>query len=243
MSKWNSLSFGPALVLLALIVGNSATAAEETQHMVAAPEETLGAMENPCNPCAMKKPENPCNPCAMKKPAANPCGGMAVDPTLIRQPEGTELNSGGLLFGRTQRVKRGEELWTDTSLSTNGLSCNTCHDNNMQFRQTFTGAYPHAVAMASTAGFAQVNAAEMVQLCMVIPMAARPLPWDSEELAALVAYTEDVKQPEFTKYVAANPDVLKVPENPRNPCAMRKPAANPCAATKPGNPKNPCGGN
>ena len=31
---------------------------------------------------------------------------------------------------------------------------------------------------------------EMVQGCMVMPMAAKPLPWDSPELAALVAYVE-----------------------------------------------------
>ncbi|WP_256449340.1 hypothetical protein [Cupriavidus sp. KK10] len=29
---------------------------------------------------------------------------------------------------------------------------------------------------------------EMIQACMVMPMAAKPLPWDSKELAALVAF-------------------------------------------------------
>ena len=278
MSTWKRLILGTALVLLTLLAVNPAAAAEDTQHMVAAPEETPGAMhkpenpcnpcgmhkpenpcnpcgmhkpenpcnpcgmhkpENPCNPCGMHKPENPCNPCGMKKPVANPCGGMALDPALIKQPEGAELNNGGWFFGRKQLVTRGEELWTDTSLSTNGLSCNSCHMNNMQFQQTFTEDYPHAVAMASMADLAEVNAAEMVQLCMVVPMAAKPLAWDSEELAALAAYTEDVQQPEFKTYVAANVGVLKAPENP---CAMKKPGnpCNPCAMKKPENPCNPC---
>jgi hypothetical protein len=42
----------------------------------------------------------------------------------------------------------------------------------------------------SKAGLEQVNAAEMVQLCMVVPMQAEPLDWQSEELAALTAYVE-----------------------------------------------------
>ncbi len=34
----------------------------------------------------------------------------------------------------------------------------------------------------------------MVQLCMVVPMSADPLPWDSEELAALTAYVVALRE-------------------------------------------------
>ena len=44
------------------------------------------------------------------------------------------------------------------------------------------------------AGMDEVTAAEMVQLCMVVPMQAEPLPWDSDELKALVAYVKDEQQ-------------------------------------------------
>ena len=84
---------------------------------------------------------------------------------------------------------------------------------------SFAEPYPHPVQMAKDrAGLDQVTAAEMVQLCMVIPMQAEPLDYGSIELAALTAYVEQLQggfDPSGTAGV--------------NPCA-----ANPCAA-------NPCG--
>jgi hypothetical protein len=63
------------------------------------------------------------------------------------------------------------------------------------YNDTFEQPFPHFVQMAKDrAGLDQVNAAEMVQLCMVVPMAAEPLAWDSPELAALVAYVEDERE-------------------------------------------------
>jgi cytochrome c len=41
-------------------------------------------------------------------------------------------------------------------------------------------------------GLKQVSLDEMVQFCMVVPMAAKPLAWDSKELAALTAYAGEV---------------------------------------------------
>jgi hypothetical protein len=55
----------------------------------------------------------------------------------------------------------------------------------------------------------------MVQFCMLQPMQAEPLPWNSPKLAALTHYVEHVQQ-----------------GHTANPCAMK----NPCAA------KNPCAG-
>jgi len=43
----------------------------------------------------------------------------------------------------------------------------------------------------------EITAAQMVQFCMLAPMEAEPLPWDSKELAALAAYVDDVVQPAF----------------------------------------------
>jgi len=42
-----------------------------------------------------------------------------------------------------------------------------------------------------------INAAQMVQFCMLAPMEAETLPWNSKELAALAAYVDDVVQPSF----------------------------------------------
>jgi hypothetical protein len=91
---------------------------------------------------------------------------------------------------------------------------------------SFAEPYPHTVAMAKErAGLEKVNAAEMVQLCMVIPMQAQPLDWNSVELAALSEYVTSIQ----SGFQAMNPC---------NPCAGQNPC-NPCAGT---NPCNPCNG-
>jgi len=117
-----------------------------------------------------------------------------LDPDDVVQPEGVSLYAGE---SREALVARGRTLYEDPSLSTNGMACQTCHEGFAAFLPTFEDPFPHHVAMAEArAGLDQVNAAEMVQLCMVVPMAAEPLPWESEELAALAAYVE-VLQVEF----------------------------------------------
>jgi SoxA/TsdA, cytochrome c domain len=92
---------------------------------------------------------------------------------------------------------RGKELYGDTSLSTNGLSCNSCHTDMAGYNDTFKKAYPHYVAMGKDLyRQKKVTTESMVQICMQQPMEAKPLAWDSEELAALSAYV-DVLQKEF----------------------------------------------
>lgn len=160
------------------------------------------------------------NPCAKNPCAKNPCVAMPkLDPKLITRPHGYKPATGD--------AKLGEALWSDTKLSTNGLSCNSCHANHGSFKETFAIPYPHTVAMArDQAGVKTVHLDEMIQACMVMPMAAKPLPWDSKELAALTAYTLTV-QKTFKPGKAGNPCAAR----PANPCAPK--AANPCA-------KNPC---
>lgn len=160
----------------------------------------------------------PCQPCA-----AQPCAPSAmIDAGTVRQGDRT-LHTGTPV---AQLVARGAELWNDKSLSASGgVACSSCHANYGQLQASFAEPYPHRVAMAQQrAGLDQVNAAEMVQLCMAIPMGAQPLAWNSVELAALTAYVKDI-QKGFDPSMAAG-------ANPCNPC-------NPCAGA---NPCNPCGG-
>jgi cytochrome c len=154
------------------------------------------------------------NPCAAK----NPCAAEGkVDRQLVTRPAGTKLAAGP----PADLLKHGEQLWNDKKLSTNGMACQTCHVGNASFKASFAKPYPHPVAMVSEkAGMKQVRLDEMVQLCLVVPMAAKPLPWDSPELAALTAYTADVQKRFMASGVrpatAANPCAAK------NPCATRK---------------------
>ncbi len=199
------------------------------------------------NPCAAKVP-NPCaakssNPCAAKnRNPCNPCGGAKVDPAKFRQPEGAKLAGGDPASLRTE----GERLWNDTSLGKSGAACSTCHYQSYgQMQPGFAKPYPHPVDMpAQRAGVSEVNAAEMVQFCMIVPMAAEPLPWSSPELAALTAYVESLQS--GYKDVDGTPGNPCASKNPCNPCSKKnvcnpcakKNACNPCGAK---NPCNPCG--
>ena len=190
---------------------------------------TVAQASNPCavaNPCAAKA-KNPCavnaaNPCAAKNPCAgkNPCAASArIDPRLVTRPARTRLFTGA----PAQLVTEGKRLWNDRSLGTSGLACGTCHLNHANFNPSFVKPFPHAVAMtAQRAGLTQVNLDEMVQFCMMVPMASKPLAWDSKELAALTAYAGKVQQG-FIKAAAANPCMAKPSAvNPGNPCAGKR---------------------
>jgi cytochrome c len=186
------------------------------------------------------------NPCGG---AANPCAGAtdAVDPALVQVPDSKEAKKArkaleklakAFAKGKSAKyasdIRRGESLWKDRNLGGSGLSCDSCHMNNMQFQASFSEPYPHAVQMAEErAGLDSVHAAEMVQFCMVVPMMEDPLAWDSEELLALTAYTYEL-QSSFDPATAASMAAA-------NPCAGANPCGNPCAA----NPcaANPCAGN
>lgn len=102
---------------------------------------------------------------------------------LTIRPAGYKPLAGDPVFG--------EKLFNDTKLSTNGMSCASCHANHGSYSNSFAKPYPHTVAMArDQLGRKKVYLDEMIQACMLMPMAAKPLPWDSHELAALVAYVE-----------------------------------------------------
>ena len=116
----------------------------------------------------------------------------------------------------------GKKLWNDRLLGKTGLACSSCHINDYTLMNpTFREPYPHRVAMPEQqGGVSAVNAAEMVQFCMLVPMGADPLPWDSVELASLTAYVESIQ--DGYKPVAGGG------ANPCNPCGGGNPC-NPCS--------------
>ncbi|HEX5337548.1 MAG TPA: cytochrome c peroxidase [Gallionella sp.] len=191
------------------------------------------ALAAPCraNPCVPRSART--NPCAAKNPCAavNPCAAEMVkmDVKGVMRPTDYRPYKGD----SKELVAYGKRLFSDTRLSSNGMSCSTCHDNNGAFQNTFAQPYPHHVQMTDErADVKSVHLDEMVQFCMVVPMAAKPLPWNSKRLAALTAYTGSLQK----GFRAGNPCAAKNPCAPRNLCAAKNPcaAANPCAA------KNPC---
>jgi len=115
----------------------------------------------------------------------------------VTRPEGSEPFQGD----RAELVTKGAVLWDDKSLSNNGKkACSSCHKGaTKMFKDSFKADYPHAVKMPKKKSkLAEVDAEQMVQFCMLAAMKNDDvLPWDSEELAALTAFSVDVVQKNY----------------------------------------------
>lgn len=145
------------------------------------------------------------NPCAAKNPCA---ASNKVDPKLVTRTAGTMLYAGM----SAELLKEGERLWSSPKLPTNGLTCATCHAGRNSFGASFAQPYPHAVEMAQERGGMKTIALdEMVQFCIVAPLAGKPLALDSKDMAALTAYTAHVQK-----------DFVMAKGAAKNPCAAKK---------------------
>jgi hypothetical protein len=140
----------------------------------------MGTSGLQAGPCASR-----CRPkCAASSKALSKCGAKASS-TLIQRPASFKPN----YVSDPNSVKLGEALFKNSKLSSSGVSCATCHDGGKGYNSTFAKPYPHRVAMAfETYGLSTVHLDEAIQMCMMGPMAAKPLPWGSHELNNFVAY-------------------------------------------------------
>ncbi|MDH3686497.1 MAG: hypothetical protein OEP95_09740 [Myxococcales bacterium] len=118
-------------------------------------------------------------------------------------------------------MAQGEALWKSREVSNGGAACADCHrDDYTLINPTFAEPYPHFVQMVDDRSDAnEVNAAEMVNFCMITAMNSEPLAWDSQELAALTAYVENIRPGYVPRGGSSTANPCGV--NPRNPCAPR----------------------
>jgi cytochrome c len=125
---------------------------------------------------------------AMFAGMAAPAQAQQIPPKDVVRPGGTKpfaADPAKLLGSGTQRH-------ADTTLSPAGRSCNTCHLEADSYNATFKKPWPHPVAsVKAKTGLDAITAEGMVQFCMISAMGSRPLPWDSETLAALTAFVLD----------------------------------------------------
>lgn len=113
-----------------------------------------------------------------------------IKPIFVVRPPGTSA----VTLPRREALRRGEALFFDKRLTTSDTSCASCHADFQGFSDGFKRPYPHPVQMAKEmSGLDSVTAETMVQLCMLVPMAAYPFSWDSADLAALTAYVEKLR--------------------------------------------------
>ena len=121
---------------------------------------------------------------------AIPADAQGIDTKSVVRPAGVRPAT----MPSKEALALGQKLYGDEKLSTNGMSCMSCHANFEAFNDTFKKPFPHFVQMANdAAGLKTATAENMVQICMIAPMEAEPLPWGSKELRALTAYVEKLR--------------------------------------------------
>mgnify|MGYP001359759523 FL=1 len=96
-------------------------------------------------------------------------------------------------------IAAGEAVFKNTKLSTNGMSCATCHTGGASYKQTFAKPFPHYVEMAKNVyGLPSVHLDEAIQMCMEGPMAAKAFDWKSADLQNLASFVQS-EQAKFAK--------------------------------------------
>lgn len=85
--------------------------------------------------------------------------------------------SGALL----QAVAKGDALWHDGKLGTNGLACGNCHPDG-------AASNPHTWPKFQTNLGKVGTLREMINWCIAVPMQGKPLALDSTDLIAMEAY-------------------------------------------------------
>ena len=111
-----------------------------------------------------------------------------IPPNEVTRPSG----STAFATDAAKLLATGTQRHGDTSLSPAGRSCNTCHLDADSYNATFKKPWPHFVeSVKAKTGLDAITAEGMVQFCMISAMGTRPLPWESEALAALTAFVLD----------------------------------------------------
>ena len=98
-----------------------------------------------------------------------------MKPKPIRQNTLTDMD--GL-------ARYSERLWKDTSLGTSGKACATCHPDGALLKPE---PFPRLIKMAGDI----LTLEQMINFCMVNPMKAKPLKWNSKEITALALYIKN----------------------------------------------------
>ena len=78
-------------------------------------------------------------------------------------------------------VKRGDELWHNPKLGTNGLACGNCHPDG-------SATNPHTWPKYQTNLGKVGTLREMINWCIAVPLMGKPLSLDSDDMIAMEAY-------------------------------------------------------
>ena len=98
-------------------------------------------------------------------------------------------------------VANGKLLFSDTTLGTSGMTCNSCHmeggtkagkmgEMAVPAWDNLAAKYPMYFMMAKRV----MTLEQVVQFCITNPLKGKPLAWDDQKLTDLTAYCASVKK-------------------------------------------------
>lgn len=97
------------------------------------------------------------------------------------------LSANALSDERSDALARGAKLFADPALGANGKSCATCHAEGK--------AWAGSPRFPKLKDGAPRTLDQMIQICISVPLAAKPLAWDDERLALLALFVDAAYAP------------------------------------------------
>lgn len=107
---------------------------------------------------------------------------LAVVSNVQARPPRTEVQAAQERAWLLEAVAKGDALWHNPKLGTNGLACGNCHPDG-------SASNPHTFPKWQQNLGKVGTLREMINWCITVPMQGRPLALDSEEMVDMEAYS------------------------------------------------------
>jgi cytochrome c len=111
---------------------------------------------------------------------------------MTKEPMAAPVKSSAAAGELEDAVARGGKLFADTSLGTNGMSCNSCHTNMGKGDSPLAGRTPFPKVFAMAKKVQTLD--QTVQDCIMGALKGKPLSWDDAKLTDLVAFVNTLYQ-------------------------------------------------
>ena len=108
-------------------------------------------------------------------------GTLALTSNVQAKPPRNEAQIAQEQEALMQAVAKGDALWHDSSLGTNGLACGNCHPDG-------SASNPHTFPKFQTNLGKVGTLRDMINWCIMVPLQGKALALDSDEMIAMEAY-------------------------------------------------------
>lgn len=109
-------------------------------------------------------------------------GSMVFSTVSFAKPPRSEAQAADERMMLLEAVKKGDDLWHNPKLGTNGLACGNCHPDG-------SASNPHTFPKYQSNLGKVGTLREMINWCISVPLQGSPLALDSADMTAMEAYS------------------------------------------------------